>query len=158
MAGTTQAAHATNLKAAQKGSLKNSAQKAKQIISAGSLSRYIDPFIDWLFAIALMLAILKDISDILTTTLLVAGGLGEMLVFIFTSFTSIFIFLIMIITGSTGNVKLAKSIIKKTLLLLATAMAEMIPIIDLLPMESILVVVVFWITLRDRRKAAQGNN
>jgi uncharacterized membrane protein len=63
----------------------------------------------------------------------------------------------MIITGSQKNVKLAKSIIKKFLLIIATAMAEMIPAIGMLPMETILVVVVFLITLQERKKGAQEN-
>lgn len=155
----TIANHADNLNAARKESSKKPLTKAKKAIAdtvnVMSLLTYINPFIDWLFGIGLTLAILKDILDIVNNALIVAGGVGEILIIIFTFFISIFIFLLAVITGSVGKVKLAKSIIKKTLLLIATGIAEAIPAIDLLPMETILVCIIFWMTLKERKKAAE---
>lgn len=136
---------------------KQAVKDIKKKINPVSLLKQLNPFIDWLFGIALALAILKDILDIVNTALIVAGGIGELLIIIFTFFISVIIFLILVITGSQKNVKLAKSIIKKFLLIVATAMAEMIPAIGMLPMETILVVVVFLITLQERKKGAQEN-
>jgi hypothetical protein len=151
--------HAANLKSVQKRSMKNSAKKAVgNTIKNLSLISYLDPFIDWLFGIALILAILKDILDIIGTALIALAGLGQILIFIFTFFISIFLFLIMMITGSVGKVKIARTAIKRTLLILGTAIAEIIPAVGLLPMETVLVVVAFIMTLSERRKGAQENS
>ncbi len=159
MAETTPATHAANLNTARKGSLKNSAKKAKKAvvdtINVFALLKYIDPFIDWLFGIAIILAILKDLLDIVNTALIAAGGIGEMLIILFTFFISVFIFLVMVITGSVGKVKMTRGAVKKILLVLGTALVEAIPAIDLLPMETILVFVVIWMTLKNRKEAAQ---
>jgi hypothetical protein len=162
MPEATYADHAANLNSARKGSLKNSAKKAKKAITGTvnffSLLGYINPFIDWLFGIALILAILKDILDIVNNALIAAGGVGEILIIIFTFFISVFIFLVMIITGSVGKTKMARNTIKKILAIIGIAIAEAIPAIDLLPMETILVVTTFWMTLRERKKGAQEND
>ncbi|HCU70764.1 MAG TPA: hypothetical protein DIC35_03330 [Candidatus Moranbacteria bacterium] len=161
MPGETYSSYASNLRLVQKRSFKDSISKggkrASAAIKSVSLFAYIDPFIDWLFGIALILAMLKDLLDIINTVLIAVFGIGEILTIIFTFFISVFIFLIMVITGSTGKVKMARSIIKRTLLLIGTAITEMIPAVGMLPLETVLVVVAFVMTLAERKKAEQGN-
>jgi len=120
-----QQAHADNLRASRAETLKNSARKAKKNIQAAmngvSLMAHIDPFMDWLFAIALMAAMLKDILDIINNALIAAGGIGAALIFLLTIMTSLVIGFVMILTGSTGKTKVAKTIAKRiTILILAT--------------------------------------
>jgi len=160
--------HAENLQASRASSDRDSAKNAKKKITSAinniSLLGYIDPFMDWLFGIALIFAILKDILDLINNFLITAGGVGWLLIMIFTSFCTIIIGLIMLLTGSsnkrTAAEKKAKGISKKIwkriLLLLGFSLVEILPVIDLLPMESIVVLVIFWMTLKERRANAQG--
>lgn len=155
--------HADNLNASRADSLKNSAgnarkniQTAKNAANVASLMQYIDPFMDWLFGIALAFAILKDILDILNTALIAAGGVGWFLIMLFTGACSLAIFFIMLITGASGKTGMAKGIAKRIVALLVATGAEMIPGIGLLPMESIVVIIILWMTLAERKTAAQG--
>lgn len=162
MPETTYADHAANLNSARKGSLKNSAKKAKKtitdIINTESLLKYIHPFIDWLFGVAISLAILKDTLDIPDTALIPVLGIGEIITIILTFFISIIIFVIIIITGSAGRARVAKNTIKKLIAIISTGLIEIIPAIDLLPMETILVIATFWMTLKERQRDAQEND
>ncbi len=147
--------HAENLNAARKGSFKNSAANAKKNIKAAanfiSLSSQIDPFMDWLFGIALIFAIIKDILDLINNALIAAGGVGEILIIIFTALISLIILFVLFLTGSSGK----KGLAKKIVLMIVTGLAETLPAIDLLPMESILVIILFWLTLVERKAVAQ---
>ena len=147
--------HAENLNAARKGSFKNSAANAKKniktVANLTSLSAQFDPFMDWLFGIALIFAIIKDILDLINNALIAAGGIGEILIIIFTIAVSLIITFVMLLTGSSGK----KGLLKKFSLMIGTGLVETLPAIDLLPIESILVVILFWLTLTERKVAAQ---
>lgn len=151
--------HSSNLKAARAGSLKNSVQNAKKNIKAalniGSLITYIDPFIDWLFAIALIFAIIKDILDIPDEALIAAYGSGEILIIITTIICSLAIGFIMLLTGSSGKGKFVKGLLKRFGLLIGATIVEIIPGIDSLPLESVSVIAIVWMTLVERKKAAE---
>lgn len=110
-----------------------------------SLIGSIDPFTDWLFGIALSLALLKDILDwSLLGSLPLIGTLITFLV-------SVSIAFIMLITGSRGKSKVAKSLIKRFLVLISGTFVEMIVFgINFLPIESIVVMIVFYMTLVER--------
>jgi len=154
--------HASNLNAARSmGNLKNTTQNVQKNVKAamniGSLMTYIDPFMDWLFGIALIFAIIKDVLDLVGTALDVAGGVGEVLIIIFTTICSLAIGFIMFLTGSSGKTKVAKTIAKKIMLLIVATLVEYIPGVDVLPIESIVVVVIVWMTLTERKTAAEAS-
>jgi hypothetical protein len=147
--------HANNLKISRAGTLKNSVQQtkkgAKAAMSGISLMGQINPFVDWLFAIALMAAMLKDILDIVNTALIAAGGIGAALIFIFTLMTSAIIAVVMILTGASGKAKAARKIAKRIMILVTATLVELIPGVDILPLETVVVIVIFWLTLVERK-------
>lgn len=151
--------HADNLNASRAASLKNPTQQLKKQIpgplESFTLLKYLDPFMDWLFGIALIFAVLKDIFDIINNALVAAGGVGWLLIIIFTTFCSLIIFFIMLITGASGKTKIARNIAKRIALLIATTLAEYLPAIDLLPLETLVVIIIFYMTLKERKNSAQ---
>jgi hypothetical protein len=126
-------------------------QKIKDSLSAVSLIKYFDPFMDWLFGIALCLALFKDISDFV--------GLGSLPVIgtLVTFGVSFIIGMIMFITGSGGKVKSTKRIIKSLAKRYGTLVAgtgvEMFFGLNFFPIETLVVAVVFYLTLRERMLA-----
>lgn len=156
--------HADNLKAARSASFRNSVRNTRKNIKAAanvvSLMGYIEPFTDWLFGIALILAIIKDIFDIVNNALIAAFGIGIPLIVVFTAIVSLAIGAIMLLTGSSGKRRTAKKITrgitKRIILLLSASSVEAVPAISLVPLESLIVVVIFWMTLVERKKNAQA--
>lgn len=148
--------HSSNLKAARASSLKNSAQNVKKNIKAAaniaSLMTYIDPFMDWLFGIALSVALLKDILD------LVGFGSFPAIGTVVTLMASATIALIMFITGSGSKAKMIKGLVKSGAkrygVLVFGTIIEMIFGIDFLPIETTVVIIVFILTLQERRSAS----
>jgi len=164
MPNEQQQSHAENLKAARAGSFKKSAQNVKKNIKAAanavSLMAYLEPFTDWLFGIALILAIIKDIFDLINNALIAAFGIGIPLIVVFTAIVSLAIGFIMLLTGSSGKRKTAKKIaqglFKRFLLLVGASSVEAVPAISLLPFESLIVIIIFWLTLVERKKNAEA--
>lgn len=160
--------HANNLKASRaasfKNSLANAKKKAKAVANAVALTTYINPFMDWLFGIALAAAILKDIFDLVNTALIAAFGSGLVLIVVFSSICSFVIAAVIFLTGSSENAKTAKGLaqgmagkmLKKLATLAGATVVEMVPGVGLLPIESLTVLIIFWMTLKDRQKAAQA--
>jgi hypothetical protein len=162
--------HANNLKTSRAGTLKKSVSQikkgAKTTIGAVSLMAQINPFLDWLFAIAFMAALLKDILDIVNTALIAAGGIGAVLIFIFTLMASAVIIITIFLTGSYSKTKEARTkagkakikispLLRKLLLLAGMTLVEIIPIIDLMPLEAISVYFIFKMTLEERKLNAE---
>lgn len=114
-------------------------KRAQQVLSSMSLSRYVDPWKDWLFGIALIFAMLKDIMDF--------TGLGMF----FTIFASIIIFFALFLAGSGGKKNTAASFIKKYGTLAIGTVIEFIFGIDFLPLETLIVVLVYFFTLQERQ-------
>jgi hypothetical protein len=132
---------------------RTSTQKIKDSFSVVSLIKYFDPFMDWMYGIALCLAILKDVSDFV--------GLGSLpligtLITFCVSFT---IGLIMFITGSGGKSKsakrIAKALIKRYGTLAAGTAVEMFFGLNFFPIETFMVIIVFYLTLQERMLAAK---
>jgi preprotein translocase subunit YajC len=113
-----------------------------------ALMAYINPFIDWLFGIALILAILKDILDFVGIGSL--PGIGTVV----TLTVSAIIGAVMFIAGSSAQSKRAKSY-RKLLTLAAGTTVEMVFGVDFLPIETIMVIFIFQWTLEDRQAAAK---
>jgi len=169
MPSAQEQSQAQALKKAQASNLLNSARNARKKIKATvktlSLMSYINPFIDWLFGIALILAILKDVLDFINNALIAAGGTGLILITISTFIISLAIGFIIYLTDRTGSgyrklraTKIAKrkakkiyGLLSRILLLFGVSLVEIIPAIDLLPLETIAVYFIFILTLKERR-------
>lgn len=108
------------------------------------LMKNIDPFMDWLFGIALSLAILKDVLDFVGIGSFPTVGTAVTLCASFT------IGLIMFITGSRGIAKAARGMIKRLAVLGGGTLVEMFFGINFLPIETLVVIIVFYMTLRER--------
>jgi len=106
-------------------------------------------FKDWPYALALIAAVLKDIFDLIEVT-----GIGYALVIVFTFLCSIFIAMMMLLGGGSGTRRQQK-IIRSWLILLSGTTAELIFGIDLLPIETLTVLIVYFLMLVDRKAAAE---
>jgi len=135
----------------QSHSPRTNTQKIQDTFNAVSLMKYFDPFMDWLFGIALCFALFKDISDFV--------GLGSLPVIgtLVTFGVSFIIGMIMFITGSggkRGNAKrVIKSLAKRYGTLVAGTGVEMFFGLNFFPIETAMVVVVFYLTLQERMLA-----
>ena len=143
---------ANQLKDLRKNLGRSPLQKAKSVAKKVSpfhtvaLINYFNYWLDWLYGIALSVAILKDILNY--TGLGSLPGIGTVL----TWMASITIFAIMLITGNTGKAKWARRI---GVWLFATFL-EMIFGIDFIPWETFMVIIVYWMVLDDRRTTAEA--
>ena len=111
---------------------------------AMGLSKHINPFMDWLFGIALSLAIVKDVLDFVGIGSLPAIGTAVTLCISFA------IGLIMFLTGSRGARKAARGALKRFGVLAGGTGAEMFFGINFFPIETAIVIIVFYMTLRER--------
>jgi hypothetical protein len=126
---------------------KNAKQTKAQIMASFkliSLGKYIDPFMDWLYGIALTLAIFKDISDFI--------GLGSLPVIgtLITFAVSFIIGMIMFLTGSGMKKRIVKSLAKRYGVLIIGSLLEMLFGLNFFPIETSVVIIVFYLTLRER--------
>jgi hypothetical protein len=107
-------------------------------------------FSDWMYGAALFAAIIKDILDLLDLT-----GIGYIVVFIATICCSGFIAMMMLLGSMTnGSGRAQQKIIRSWLVLLGGTTIELIFGIDILPIETITVLIVYFMLLA-ARKAAQ---
>lgn len=114
-----------------------------------SLMRQGNIFKDWPYALALIAAVLKDIFDLMEVT-----GVGYALVIVFTFLCSIFIAMMMLLGGGSGA-RHQQKIIRSWLVLLSGTTAELIFGIDLLPIETLTVIIIYFLLLADRKLAAE---
>ncbi|PIP26417.1 MAG: hypothetical protein COX31_02565 [Candidatus Moranbacteria bacterium CG23_combo_of_CG06-09_8_20_14_all_40_16] len=130
---------------------RTNAQKIKDTFAVISLMKYFDPFMDWLYGIALCFALFKDISDFV--------GLGSLPVIgtLVTFGVSFIIGMIMFITGSGGKRKstqrMAKALAKRYGTLVAGSAVEMFFGLNFFPIETLTVALVFYLTLQERMLA-----
>lgn len=115
-----------------------------------SLMKHLNPMLDWMFGIALIIALLKDILDFV--------GIGSLPVIgtVVTFCVSVSIGLIMFIAGSSGKKGIAKGSLKRFGVLGGGTFVEMFFGINSLPIETIVVIMVFYMTLRDRAQSEQS--
>jgi hypothetical protein len=116
----------------------------KEVRRAMGLMKSFDPLLDWMFGIALTLAMLKDVLDFVGFGSFPAIGTAVTLCISFT------IGLIMFITGSRGISKAARGMIKRFAVLAAGTGTELFFGLNFFPVETAVVIVVFYMTLRDR--------
>lgn len=145
MATEEQLQHAERLKDVRKKLPKSPLKKAKEIASKVSLAKYFNPFVDWLYGIALSAALLKDILDFVGIGSLPAIGT------VITLMASITIWAVMIITGSAFKAIKKRRFIMRYGVLAAGTLIEMVFGIDFLPIETFMVIYIFVSALEDRR-------
>jgi hypothetical protein len=111
------------------------------------LGIYIDPFLDWTYGIALTAALFKDISDL--------TGLGSLPIIgtLITIIVWFVIWFIMFITRAGMKRMMVKFIVRKLGVLFGGTFIEFIPILNFFPTETLIVVVVFYLLLRERKEA-----
>ncbi len=138
--------------ARQKNNVSKSLNDAKELaknatpMGAISLLGHIHFLGDMPYVAALGAAILKDILDLVFVGSL--PGLGTVI----TILCSVFIAMMMMLVGSGGKRKAVSGMLKKFGTLLAGTLAEgVIPGINFLPMESIMVASVYVMTLTERK-------
>lgn len=125
-------------------------KKAKKVkLEMSSLMKYVDPFLDWAFGIALMIAIFKDIIDLI--------GIGSFPIIgtLLTFFASCIIFFCTLITGSGAKKDFARRIMKKYGTIIIGTLIEFIFGIDFLPIETCIVIIVYALTLHERFEEEQ---
>lgn len=148
---STEQEQAEKLKEARSRMPKNPKEAIKKIANAASLMVYFNPFMDWLFGIALALALLKDILDItLIGSIPVLGTAITLMI-------SLTIALIMIITGSAQKVKISK-FAKRYVVLIGGTLIEMVFGIDFMPVETAVIIIIFYMTLKQRKEAVEKAN
>ncbi len=104
---------------------------------------------DWPYALALIAAILKDIFDLAEFT-----GVGFALVFIFTLMCGIWIAMMMLLAGG-GKGRRQQKIIRSWLILLSGTTMELLFGIDLLPIETVTVLIIYALALVDRKQSSE---
>jgi len=138
---------ANALKEARKKLPKNPVQAARFVANKVLLAKYLNPFIDWLYGIALAAALLKDILDFVGIGSFPAIGT------VVTIMASIVIWTVMIITGSAFKAIKKRRLIMRYGVLVVGTLIEMVFGIDFLPIETVMVIYIFVSTLEDRRDA-----
>jgi hypothetical protein len=141
--------HAENLNKVRKNLPKSPLKKARAIARKVSLVKYLNPFIDWLYGIALAAALLKDIMDLVGIGSL--PGIGTVI----TLMATITIWAVMIITGSAFKAIKKRRLVMRYGVLVAGTLIEMVFGIDFLPIETFMVIYIFVSALEDRRDAKE---
>ena len=122
----------------------------KRALTFYSLLGQIDISRDFFFAIALVAAIIKDTSDI---TVGLIPGIGWILSFLFTIMASIVIFFCMLITKTPFKLRsgIKNFLGKKWVVLIGASLMEMIYGLDFLPIETLCVIIIIFLTLWERQ-------
>lgn len=141
--------HAEKLRDARKNLPKSPLKKAREISRKLSLVKYFNPFIDWLYGIALSAALLKDILDLVGIGSL--PGIGTVI----TIMATLTIWFVMIITGSAFKAIKKRRLVLRYGVLAAGTLIEMVFGIDFLPVETFMVIYVFVSALKDRQDAEE---
>jgi hypothetical protein len=123
---------------------------AEDAITSGPFSYFFQMnfFTDWMFGAAIFAALLKDILDPIEVT-----GALFVLIFILTICTSIFIGLMMVLGSfATGTGRGKSTVIKRFLTLLGGTIAEFIPGLNFLPIETLTAIWIYLIVLSARKQ------
>ncbi|HEX8974522.1 MAG TPA: hypothetical protein VF817_03485 [Patescibacteria group bacterium] len=118
-------------------------------LGAISLLGQVDFLADMPYAAALGAAVLKDILDI-------ADFETVVLPFLFSLLCTIFIFMMLQLVGGNKKKSSARTFVKSTVALIGGGLADAIPGVDLLPIETAVVIVLYIWELRARKEAAGG--
>lgn len=139
----------------KKGLTKNNIRDAKNLLKNAtplglfSLIFQMKPFSDWMYGIALLAAVSKDILDIISAT-----GIGYILVLITTLCVSILIaFMMLLGSFSSGYGRSQQKIIRSWLILGGGTTIELIFGVNFLPIETTTVVIIYALMLSARKQA-----
>ncbi len=128
---------------------KNAVKAVKDIASAASLWKYVNPITDMPIAVAFCGALLKDLLDMVTfETVILPMILGAL--------CTILILMMLFLAGAGGKRKGANKIILRILLIIGGGVVDAVPGIDFLPVETATVATVYYTMLVERRDAAQA--
>lgn len=144
--------HAERLRDVRKNLPKSPAQAAKKVKQFFSIWKYFDPFIDWLYGIALSAALLKDILDLVAIGSL--PGIGTVI----TLMATITIWAVMIITGSAFKAIKKRRLVMRYGVLAAGTLIEILFGLNFVPVETAMVVYIFVSALEDRRDAKEKSD
>jgi hypothetical protein len=139
-----------------KGMAQDTLRDAKNLASAvtpwGALALMTQISIgDWMYFLALLAAILKDILDLIEF-----AGITYVIVIVITFLVSIFIGMMMLLGSfSHGQGRRQQKIIRSWLMLMTGTTAEMIFGINILPIETITVLIIWGFVLVARKEARQ---
>ncbi|MDD5463694.1 MAG: hypothetical protein PHP62_00990 [Candidatus Moranbacteria bacterium] len=136
---------AKNVAGTMAGSPKAAISLAKDSISIG---KYINLITDMPFVAAFGAALLKDLLDSV-------AGPTVILAILFSILCSIFIFMMLLLVSANSKRGMASSFIKKGLILVGGGIVDSIPGINFLPVESLTVAVIYFLTLIERKNAAK---
>ncbi len=154
MAGRKNNSHGSRLEAARKGGVVETAKVAKDLaavatpMGALSLLKQVDFIGDMPYVAALGAALLKDLLDFVLAETVI-------LPIIFSALCTIFIFMMMLLVGANGKKKGASKWISKIGLLSVGGIADSIPAIDFMPIETITVAMVYVMELIERKGASK---
>ncbi len=134
-------------------------RKAKELarsmgpINPLSLLSQISPFDDWMYFLAFLAALTKDILDLC----IFLFGIGWLIPLLASFIIDPFIFFMMIlgsVSGGRGRAEqsMVKSTTKQGLTILIGSVVDDYPGINILPIETFVVLVVYFMTLYDRVK------
>lgn len=136
--------------------LKQMAKTAKTLAGAAtpwgafSLISQMNIFTDWLYALAMAAALVKDVLDYIGIGSLPAIGT------IVTICVSLFIGLIMLLAGSGGKRKLVKGNIKRFIVLIfGTGVEAFFFGLNFFPIETATVIVIYLLVLAERKQMAK---
>lgn len=116
-----------------------------------SLFFQMKPFSDWMYGLALLAAILKDLLDFSEATGILYG-----LVIVLTFLTSIFIAMMMLLGSfENGAGRTQQKMIRSWLVLLGGTTVEMLFGINFLPIETLTVVIIYIMMLSARKQAKE---
>jgi len=128
------------------------AKKAADTAKSGiALLRHIDMFKDWLFLLAFFAALLKDISDFALIGSFPGWGT------VISICCSIFIFFVLLLAGAGGKRNAIKGMVKKILAMLFGTLVELLPGLNFMPVETIVVVYIYFIVLGERKSEEEAN-
>ncbi len=150
-AGTNKRGTISEVKNAMHGAKKLAGAKA--IVSdLKSMTKEINLLLDMPFVAAAGAALLKDILDLVTFETVI-------LPMIFSFLCGIFIFMMLLLAGASGKRKGAQRILNKLLITLGGSIADGVPGLDLFPIETFTVIIIYVMTLKERaedRKEAEA--
>lgn len=138
---------------ARTGSMKNSLNLAKDTVGLAtpqgifSLAKQINFLSDIPYFFAMGAAMLKDLTDLVLVGSL--PGLGTVI----SLCASIFIFMMMLLVGAGEKRKMATGLLKKGGTLFAGTILEFVPALNFVPIETFTVIVIYILTLLDRRRS-----
>jgi len=126
--------------------------KSATPIGAPSLAKYIE-LTDLLFVLPLMIAILKDLLDLVGIGSLPAIGT------VITFMASILIGLFMLMLGGGGGKrKVAKAIVRYLVLIGGTATEGFLFGLNFMPIETLTVIIVYWLILKERKEVSESES